>query len=127
MESWLASHALEVIFGVIVALSGGWIGLHKRLRRQYKESRAEAGKLKRELARTRQEHELAKEFNLKDRWTIEELAAMVHDYREQLGLPEQNILVVLNRKAEARLHARRLSASIHTTSSPAVEEFLSDE
>lgn len=127
MESWLATHALEVIFAVIVTASSGSVGLTKRLRRQARELRAENGRLRRELSRTRNEHSLSLEFNMKDRLTIQDLAEMVHDYRKQLNLPELNLLVHLNAKAEARFNTRRLSAGVHITSSQQPEDYLSDE
>ena len=127
MYSWLTNHALEIIAAAIVALSSGAIGFNKRLWRQVKEQRAENAKLRRELARVRKEHSLVLEFNFKDRWTIRELAKMVRECRLKMCEPEGDILLEVYDKAEAELNARRLSASLHTTSSPQLREFLSDE
>lgn len=127
MEAWLAKYALELLAVTIVALASGWVGLNKRQRRQLRESRAEARKLNRELGRVRREYGLALEFNLKDRWTIRELARMIRDLRKELGRPEGDILLEVYERSEAELNARRLSASLHTTSPPQIEDFLSDE
>jgi hypothetical protein len=124
---WLSAHALEVLLATVVFLSSGGAGLTKRLRRQLQESRQESRKLRTELGRLRREHELSLEFNLKDRWTIRELAKMVRDARRRLGDPEGDILLEVYEMAEAELRARRLSASVHSTSSSDIQDFLSNE
>lgn len=127
MESWLATHAFELFLAFVLAASSGAAGLTKRFRRRFKECTADNLKLRRELERVRGEHVLVLEFNFKDRWTIRELALMVRDYRKRAGEPDGDILLELYEKAEAELRARRLSASLHTTSSPQFGELLSDD
>jgi hypothetical protein len=127
METWLATHTFEAFLTFVLIVSSGGIGLTKRFRRRFKECRAELRKTRRELERVHGEHRLVLEFNFKDRWTIRELALMVRDYRKRAGEPDGDILLELHEKAEAELKARRLSASLHTTSSPMIEEFLSDD
>jgi hypothetical protein len=124
---WLSAHALEVLLATVVFLSSGGVGLTRRLRRLVKESRRELGQLRKENERLKRDYTLSLEFNLKDRWTIRELATMVRDYRGRLKLPEIDILLEVYTHAEAEMRARRLSASIHSTSSPQMEDFLSDE
>lgn len=126
MSNWLAQHALEVIFAIIVALSGGWVGLNKRRERQLSECRARCRKQDQELKILRRDYHQSLEFNLQDRWTIRELAKMVRDLRHQLKLPEIDILLEVYTRAEAEMRARRLSASLHITSSPQAEA-LSDD
>ncbi|MFL6228041.1 MAG: hypothetical protein ACJ741_04620 [Pyrinomonadaceae bacterium] len=128
MESWLATHALEVLFTLIVATSGGVAGWNKRRDRQLKECRAKCKQLTADLKRARRDYGQSLEFNLQDRWTIRELAKMVSDYRRQLKLPDGDILLDLYRKAEAEIRVRRLPAGIHVTSShPSEEETFTDE
>lgn len=127
MDSWLSTHALEALFAFVVLVSGGGVGLTKRFRRRFKECTADNRRLRLELRRVRAEHTLVLEFNFKDRWTIRELALMVRDYRQRAGEPDGDILLELYARADAELKARQLSASMHTTSSPQIEEFLSDD
>jgi uncharacterized membrane protein YccC len=122
MDSWLASHALEVIFGAVVALSAGWAGLQKRRDRQLKECRSKCRKLTVDLERARRDYYQSLEFNMQDRWTIRQLAFKVSDYRKQLNLPEGDILLELYRQAEAESRARRLPAGIHITASRQEDE-----
>jgi hypothetical protein len=127
MEAWLATHVFEVVLAVILALSSGWVGLTKRQRRQLKECRQQCRKLTTEVKVARADYQQSLEFNFMDRITIRELAKMVRDHRKELGRDEGDILLEVYDRAQSEMRARRLSASAHTTSSPHVGEFLSDE
>lgn len=127
MEDWLATHALQAFSALVVALSGGAVGANKRLWRNLKACQKRCRKLQSDLKRAQTDYLQSLEFNFQDRWTIRELAKMVRDYRKQLQLPEEDILLEIYTRAEAETRARRLSASVHITSSPQIEESYSDE
>jgi hypothetical protein len=129
MESWLATHALEVLFGLIVATSGGVAGWNKRRDRQLKECRARCKQLTADLNKARRDYGQSLEFNLKDRWMIRQLGKMVREYRRKLGIEEGDLLLELYDQAEAEARTRQLAAGvgIHITTSHTTEESLTDE
>lgn len=127
MEAWLAKYALELLAVMVVSLVSGWVGLNKRQRRQLKECRRENRQLKTAKVRHDRDYILSLEFNLKDRLTIEELVQMVQDLRKRHGEPEGDILLEVLTLVRAKMRARLLSASVHTTSSAELEVFSSDD
>jgi hypothetical protein len=118
MTAWLAAH-FDLVIIFFAALNGGWIGLNRRRDRKLEECRVLCKGQAKKIRMLQRDYTQVLEFNFQDRYTIRELAIMVSDFRKELNLPPEDILLVLGAKAEREMKARQLSAQresgIHRT------------